>query len=84
MKILAIIKKQFFSLLNVLVGVDSYPVVAIHHEDFHLAIGLGGMVGEPYLPSHPEWMTPDRKKFTLKIFPYLAASTQNSSFKLNM
>ena len=54
MKILAIIKKQFFSLLNVLVGVDSYPVVAIHHEDFHLAIGLGGMVGEPYLPSHPE------------------------------
>ena len=53
-KILAIIKKKFFSLLDVLVGVDSYAVIAVHHEDFHLTVGLGGVVGEPDFPSHPE------------------------------
>ena len=54
MKILAVVEKKFFSLLDILVGVDSDPVVAVHHEDFHFAVGLGGVVGEPYLPSHPE------------------------------
>ena len=54
MKILAIIEKQFFSLFDVLVSVDSYPVVAVHHEDFHFAVRLGGVVSEPDLASHPE------------------------------
>ena len=53
-KVLAVIKKKFFSLLDVLVGVDSNAVIAVHHEDFHLTVGLRGVVGEPDLASHPE------------------------------
>ena len=54
MKILAIVEKQFFSLFDILVGIDSNPVVAVHHEAFHFAVRLGGVVSEPDLASHPE------------------------------
>ena len=84
MKILAIVEKKFFSLLDVLAGVDSYPVIAVDQKYFHSTVGLRGMVGEPYLPSHPE-IGKHRNRFYFPThFLYLAASTQNSSFRLNM
>ena len=53
-KILAIIEKKFFSLLDVLAGVDSNPVIAVHQENSHTTVWLGGMICESDLSSHPE------------------------------
>ena len=54
LKILAVIKKEFFSLLKVLVGVDSNAMITVNPQDFHQTVGLGRVVGETDLASHPE------------------------------
>ena len=80
LKILAVIKKEFFSLLKVLVGVDSDAMITVNPQDFHQTVGLGRVVGETDLASHPEGGNPVEKRKIFKTFPYLAASTQNFSF----
>ena len=40
MEILAVVKEELLSLLYRLVGVNSDPVVSVHHQDFHLTIWL--------------------------------------------
>ena len=54
MKILAVIEEELFSLFDVPVGINSNPVIAIHHEDLHLAVRFVAVVGEPDLASHPD------------------------------
>ena len=53
MKVLAVIEKQLLPDLNVLVGINSNPVITVHHEDLHFAIWFRAVVSEPNLPSHP-------------------------------
>ena len=54
MKILAVVEKKFLSLLDVLVGVDTDPVIPVHHENFHITIRLGTVIGESYLSPDPK------------------------------
>ena len=54
MKVLAVIKEEFLPQLNVPVGIDANPMVTIHQEDLHFAVGLGAVVGKPYFASDPE------------------------------
>ena len=104
MEITTIVEEELLPNVNVLVGVDADPVVAAHHQDLHLAVGLAAVVGKPDLASHPEvggigqWFKflflisrvtriASNEKFVNKISKYifnLAASTQKSSFRLNM
>ena len=52
-KVLAVIEEKLFSLLDLLVGVDADPVVAVHNEDLDGAVGLGAMISEANLATHP-------------------------------
>ena len=53
-EIRTIIEEELLSHVDVLVGIDTDPVVAADHQDLHLAVGLAGVVGEPDLAAHPE------------------------------
>lgn len=44
-----VVKEQLFSRLNGSLGKDTDPVVAVHHHHLRVAVGVDGMVGEPYL-----------------------------------
>ena len=52
-KILAVVEEELLALLDLLVGVDADPVVAVHKEDLDGAVGLRTVVGESDLASHP-------------------------------
>ena len=54
MKILAVVEKKFLSLLYVLVGVNTDPVIPVHHENLHITIRLGAVIGESYLAPDPK------------------------------
>lgn len=44
-----VVKEQLFSRLNGSLGKDADPMVAVHHHNLRVAVGVDGMVGEPYL-----------------------------------
>ena len=54
MEITTIVEEEFLPDVNVLVGVDADPVVAGHHQDLHLAVGLAAVVCKPDLSTHPD------------------------------
>ena len=54
MEITTIVEEEFLPDVDVLVGVDADPVVAGHHQDLHLAVGLAAVVRKSDLPTHPE------------------------------
>ena len=54
MEILAVVKEEFLSLFYGLVGINSNPVISVHHQDFHFAVGLRAVICESYLSAHPE------------------------------
>ena len=54
MEITTIVEEEFLPDVNVLVGVDADPVVAGHHQDLHLAVGLAAVVRKSDLTTHPE------------------------------
>ena len=57
MEILAIVKEELLPLLYGLVGVDSNPVVSIHHQDFHLTVGFRAVICKSDLAAHPAKIT---------------------------
>ena len=52
-EIRTIIEEELLPHVYVLVGIYADPVVAADHQDFHLAVGLARVVGEPDLAPHP-------------------------------
>ena len=54
MEITTIVEEELLPDIDVLVGVDADPVVAGHHQDLHLAVGLAAVVRKSYLSTHPE------------------------------
>ena len=54
MEITTIVEEEFLPNVNVLVGVDADPMVARHHQDLNLAVGLAAVVGKSDLTTHPE------------------------------
>ena len=53
MEITTIVEEELLPNVNVLVGVDADPVVAGHHQDLHLAVGLAAVVRKSDLTPHP-------------------------------
>ena len=53
MEITTIVEEELLPDINVLVGVDADPVVARHHQDLHLAVGLAAVVRKSDLTTHP-------------------------------
>ena len=53
MKILAVVKEKFFSLQNLLVGIDANSMISIHHQNLHFTIGLRTVIGKSDLSPHP-------------------------------
>lgn len=46
-----VVEKQFFSRLNSSFGKDAYPMIAVDHHNFGVAIRINGMIGEAYFVS---------------------------------
>ena len=44
-----IVKEEFFSWLDVPLGVDADTMVSVHHHDLGKAVGVDGMVSKPNL-----------------------------------
>ena len=84
MKILAVVKEKFFSLQNLLVGIDSDSMISVHHQNLHFTIGLGTVIGKSDLSPHPEKYIFNCLFKKVLYLLYLAASTQNSSLIWNM
>merc|ERR1719282_1099001 len=53
MKILAVVKEKFFSLQNLLVGIDANSVISIHHQNLHFTIGFRTVIGKSDLSTYP-------------------------------
>ena len=60
-----IVKEQLLPQIDILVRVDTYPVVAVHEEDLDATVGFVGMIGKPNFATHPGC-------FVLKYFLKLA------------
>ena len=50
----AVVKEQFLSRLNVSLGKNTNPVIPVHHENLHITIRLGAVIGESYLAPDPK------------------------------
>merc|ERR1712107_551014 len=53
MKIFAVVKEEFLSLQNLLVGIDPNSMISIHHQNLHFTIGLRTVIGKSDFPPHP-------------------------------